>query len=32
MSTGKEISTEGKPKVEIDKKTGEVSIKFKLEL
>jgi len=32
MSTGKEITTEGKPKVEIDKATGEVSIKFKLDL
>ncbi len=32
MSTGKELSTNGKPKVEIDKATGEVSIKFKLAL
>lgn len=32
MSTGKNLETEGKPKVEIDKATGEVSIKFKLGL
>ena len=32
MSTGKELSGNGKPKVEIDKATGEVSIKFKLDL
>jgi len=32
MSTGTELQSEGKPKVEIDKTTGEVSIKFKLGL
>ncbi|MCF6347863.1 MAG: DEAD/DEAH box helicase [Flavobacteriaceae bacterium] len=30
MSTGKELSTDGKPKVAINKETGEVSITFKI--
>lgn len=32
MSTGNEINETGKPKVKVNKKTGEVSITFKMAL
>lgn len=32
MSTGKELSKEGKPKVTVNKETGEVSISFKMDI
>ena len=32
MSTGNDISTQGKPKVDVNKETGEVSIKFKMDI
>ena len=32
MSTGQEIAKEGKPKVKVNKETGEVSITFKMDV
>ena len=32
MGTGKEMSVTGKPRVSINKETGEVSITFKMEM
>ena len=31
MSTGNDLSTDGKPKVKVNKETGEVSISFKMD-